>query len=522
MAVDPEQVTEVLSSNEPEWANPTPAERYDLVVVGDTPEAILAARLAGRRRRKVALVVADGPPYHRPAPLKTAARQLRDAARSVSLRRRSPGSRGVGAGRNPEYADVIEKARRALDDSSASSGRPIKAGSAVDLFRGQTRFLSPDALEVGAARIVFRRAILATGRGQSEEELSTARSDGCIDPSELLRLHDLPPRLAVVGTTAPHCEWAQTFSRLGSQVHLLGRESFVLPDQPEAVARRVRSGLAADGVALHLGCEEIAWERTGTSYGVLIRREGEPRKLFVDQVLVHCPRRPRVAGLELEKAGVACSEAGVEVDSRLRTTNRRIYAVGEVCGADFAAPVVGRTMTRRAVANAMGIPLRRFSGHLVPRCVHTQPEVVRFGWTADEAARRSVPVRTLRLDLPETDFGTPDAAAGGFVEAVVRHRSGRLVGATIVAASAAELAAPLIVVASRGMSLSALADVSPCCPGPLESLSRLARSCRRVLPWRPWSVPQEEAETVWGRFRRWRRGNDEGRNANDEGMTKHE
>lgn len=503
--MEPDQPSTDRQAEPQPWVNPTPSDRYDLAVIGAQPEAVVAARAACRRHRRVALILPTEPARPTVAGLQAAARLLRHAAEAASLCQGQPRPREASdRDADGEFAALVHRAQQAETDAGRRLGAQALSGTGIDVFCGNARFVAPDGVEVEGARVGFRRAILATGGGGRKEELEAAHAAGFLTEESLLELTCLPGRLAIVGVGPSQCAWAQTFRRLGSQVHLLGRHAAILPDEHPEAAQSLQARLAAEGVCLHLGCDDVVPERAGKSHAVLIRRGQRREKLFADHVLVECPRRPRVEGLDLATAGVACSEQGVLVEDTLRTSNRRVFAVGEVCGPEFSSPPAAETMARLAVRNALGWTARRFNRLLVPRCVDTDPQVVRIGLTAQQAAVEQLRVNTYRAEMSEAHGAVSDRQEAGFAEVYVRGRSGRVVGATIVAHQAAEWIGPLMLLMAQHLPLAALAGVIPCYPTRLELLRRLARQCQQAQPPHCWSVPVEWVETTWRRLRkRW-------------------
>ena len=353
-------------------------------------------------------------------------------------------------------------------------------------------------MEVGGRELLFRKAILATGARSCPATVAGAEQAGCWTAEDLLDLVELPRRLAVIGTGPRPCRWAQIFGRLGSTVHLIGRRRQILPDAEPEAASIVRAQLEKEGISLRLGCDSLAIHRTGTQRAVVVEHEGQKEKLFVDQVLLECPREPNTAGLGLEVAGVAYTERGVIVSDRLATTNRRVFAAGEVCGPEFSPPEVAQAMARLGVHNALPYGRRKLSRLVIPRSTGTDPEVIQLGLTPAEAEARQIEIDTYRADLSERSRAVLDRGEAGFVAVHVRRATGRVVGACVVAREAGELIGPLTVLIAQKLSLAALADVIPCSPSHLEVLKRLADEYRRAPKPLPWAVLAES-------WRAWRR-----------------
>jgi pyruvate/2-oxoglutarate dehydrogenase complex dihydrolipoamide dehydrogenase (E3) component len=330
--------------------------------------------------------------------------------------------------------------------------------------------------------------LIAVGTSPAAVKILGAEQNTCLQPETLTKLTELPRRLVVLGTGASACQWAQAFRHFGSQVHLVGREATIPAGEDPDAAGQIQARLEQDDIRLHLDCEELAIETTGNLRGVVIGRDGQKEKLLVDQVLLCRPREPNAAGLGLETAAVLYTDRGVIVNDRLQTSNRHIFAAGEVCGPEFATPQAAQATARLAVHNALSLSSRKIDRWVIPRCIYTDPQLAQVGLTRIQAAEHQIEIDTYRIELSEADSSIPPRRREGFIAVHVRRRTGRIVGATVVAEDADELIAPLVLLMTRKLPLTALADVIPCRPSRLELLTRLAERCVETRPssWARW------------------------------------
>jgi pyruvate/2-oxoglutarate dehydrogenase complex dihydrolipoamide dehydrogenase (E3) component len=210
-------------------------------------------------------------------------------------------------------------------------------------------------------------------------------------------------------------------------------------------------------------------------------------------------QEPDLKGLGLETAGVAYTQCGVEVDDRLRTTNRRVFAAGNVCGGRFAPPEMAEAMARLCVHNAFHLRSKRLSRTVVPRCIWTDPEIVGVGLTPAEAAERGIEIDTYRAEMSEIAAAVLDGHDEGFVIVYARHGTGRILGGTIVAARASELIGPLGLMIARRISLDALADSTACRPSRFEVFALIADCYRRNQSPSRWRMLREKLRACWRR-----------------------
>ena len=475
----------------PAWVNPTPAGRYNLVVVGAGTAGLVAAAGAAGLGARVALVERDlmgGDCLNVGCvPSKSLIRAARAAA---DMRRAGEYGVRVPGGVTVDFPAVMERMRGLRAHLSPTDSATRFRGLGVDVFFGHARFAGPDAVEVGGARLAFKRAVIATGARAASPPIRGLAESGFLTNESVFALTALPRRLAVIGAGPIGCELAQAFARFGAEVSLIEGEAQILTREDVDAARVVERALVRDGVRLHLGARIERAERVGDDK-VLHLSGGE--RLAVDEILVGVGRAPNVEGLGLETAGVAYDQrAGVAVDDRLRTTNPRIYAAGDVCSAakfthnsDFQARIV--------VQNALFLGRARASALTLPWCTYTDPEIAHVGLCERQAAERSIAVRTFVQPLGEVDRAVLDGDTEGFVKIHVRAGGDTVVGATIVARHAGEMLPELTLAIGRGIGLGAIARVIHTYPTQAEAIRKLGDAYNRT----------RLTPLVKGLFRRW-------------------
>jgi pyruvate/2-oxoglutarate dehydrogenase complex dihydrolipoamide dehydrogenase (E3) component len=306
----------------------------------------------------------------------------------------------------------------------------------IDVFLGHARFTGTREVGVGADRLRFRRAVLATGSTPAVPPIDGLAGTPFLTSDSVFSLTSLPRRLLVVGAGPVGCELAQAFARFGSRVTLCDLRPRVLAnDEPDASAIVARA-LTADGVQLALGCRLV---RTRTSDGgVVLQFEqgagGEIHEVAGDQILIAAGRLPAVSDLDLDRAGIDVTHQGIVIDDRLRTSNRRVFAAGDVC-ARFQFTHAADAMARIVVQNALFLGRRRASALTIPWCTYTDPQVAHVGESASAAAGGAP--AAIEVPLSAVDRAVLDGETDGFLR--VYHRHGRLTGCTIVSSVAGDL-----------------------------------------------------------------------------------
>src|SRR5262249_22692052 len=285
-------------------------------------------------------------------------------------------------------------------------------GLGVDVFLGEGRFTGPDAVEVAGKPLRFRKAVIATGARAARPPIPGLAEASFLTNETVFTLTELPRRLAVIGAGPVGCELAQAFARFGAEVCLLGKDAQLLPREDRDAATLVEKAMGHDGVKLLLGCRVLGVEKHGAEK--VVRLEcGGPRELRVDEILVGVGRQPNVEGLDLESAGVAYdAREGVHVNDRLRTSNRRVYAAGDICSR-FKFTHAADAMARLVLRNALFLGRARAGALTIPWCTYTDPEVAHVGLYEHEARARGYQVQTFTEPLGQVDRAILDGETDG-------------------------------------------------------------------------------------------------------------
>ena len=465
----------------PGWVNPAPAGRYNLVVIGAGTAGLVSAIGAAGLGARVALIERDlmGGDCLNVGCVPSKA-LLRAARAAADVRNAADFGVRVPPGAHVDFPAVMARMRRLRARISRSDSARRYRDLGVDVYLGSARFAGPDAVEVGGQTLRFAKAVIATGARAAVPEIAGLAEVGYLTNESVFTLTELPRRLAVIGAGPIGCELAQAFARFGAEVWLVEQDARVLPKEDRDVALHVQRALERDGVRLVLASRIERTERSAGIPVLHVQAGAERRAVAVDRILVGVGRAPNVEGLGLDRAGVAWDpRAGVTVDDRLRTSNRRIFAAGDVCSAykfthnsDFQARLV--------IQNALFLGRARASALTIPWCTYTDPEVAHVGLGEDEARLRGVAIRTFVQPLEEVDRALLDGETDGFVRIHVRLGTDRIVGATIVARHAGEMLPELTVAVAHGIGLGRLARTIHCYPTQAEAIRRLGDAYNRT------------------------------------------
>ena len=331
----------------------------------------------------------------------------------------------------------------------------------VDVFLGQARFTGRNTIEVDGKTLRFRKAVIATGGRAVRPDMPGLAEAGFLTNETVFSLTERPRRLLVMGGGPIGCELAQAMLRLGCQVTLLHKYDRLMNREDPDAAAIVQKFFLREGMTLILNAKPIRVERTETGKTVYYQDDGREEAVEVDEILVGAGRAPNVEGLNLEAAGVnyeAGKGRGVLVNDRLQTSNRNIYAAGDIC-LPYQFTHMADASARIVIQNALFFGRKKLSALTIPWCTYTDPEVAHVGLSEQEAQKRKVPYQVFKKPLREVDRAVIDGEEEGFVKILVSEGSDRILGATIVASHAGEMISEVTAAMAAKMGLGALAAV---------------------------------------------------------------
>ncbi|MCU0892965.1 MAG: FAD-dependent oxidoreductase [Rhodospirillales bacterium] len=330
-------------------------------------------------------------------------------------------------------------------------------GLGVRVIRAAGRFIGQAEVEAGDVIVHARRFVIATGSSPAVPPIDGLAAASYLTNETIFELRDAPDHLIVIGGGPIGTEMAQAHRRLGVRVTQIVRGRLLTKDDGELV-EVVRRRLLAEGVALAEDATISEVEGHGAGVRVVFERGGGRSSVAGSHLLVAAGRSANVDGLGLDVAGVAFSERGITVDARLRTTNRRIFAVGDVTGRQQFTHVAGYH-AGIVIRNALFLLPAKVDDTAVPWVTYTDPELAQVGLT--EAAARDrfgAAVTALRWPFAENDRARTERDSDGLIK-VVLGRRGRILGASIVGAGAGDQLALWCLAVAHRMKIGAVAGL---------------------------------------------------------------
>ncbi|MEM7120513.1 MAG: mercuric reductase [Pseudomonadota bacterium] len=352
-------------------------------------------------------------------------------------------------------------------------------GLGVKVIQGAGRFTGPREVTVGDQVIRAKRFVISTGSRAVAPAIPGLDNVSYFTNETIFDQTSCPEHLIVIGGGPIGCEMAQAHHRLGAHVTVLERSQILPKDDPDAVAV-VRKRLIDEGVDLREGAGIVRVDKDGNGVAVTLTDGDGEERITGSHLLVAAGRQPNLDGLDLEKAGVEYERRGIKVDDRLRSTNKRVYAIGDAAGgyqfthmAGYHAGIVIRNILFRLPA--------KVDTKAVPWVTYTDPELAHVGQNEAVARDRlGDKVRTVTWSFDENDRAQAERATDGFIK-VVTDAKGRVLGATIVGLNAGELIQPWVLAVGQGMKIGAMASMI----APYPTLSEVSKRAAGA-----WYTPQ--------------------------------
>ncbi len=463
-----------------DWKNPAPEGRYNMVVIGAGTAGLVTAAATASLGGKAAIIerrfMGGDCLNYGCVPSKAIIR----CARSVHEARKA-GRFGVSVGEvSVDFAAVMERMRKLRAQISEHDSTRRFADMGVDVYLGEAEFTGPDTVRVGDAEMTFARACIATGSSAAVPPIDGLQEAGYLTNETIFSLTELPQRMVVIGGGPIGCEMGQAFARLGSKVAILNRPPQLLKKEDPDVSKIIHEQFQSEGIEVVLNADTTRVETSGEAKKVYYTANGEENYVEADAILVATGRKPNVEGLGLEAAGVEYDrKRGVIVDDRLRTSNKRIYAAGDICmkykfthAADAAARIV--------IRNALFWGRGKLSALTIPWCTYTDPEVAHTGMYAHQARRAGVEVDTYGRPLSEVDRAVLDGQDDGLVRIHVKKGTDKILGATIVAAHAGQMISEITLAIGAGAGLGAISNTIHPYPTQSEAIRQLGDEYNRT------------------------------------------
>ena len=351
-----------------------------------------------------------------------------------------------------DFAAVADSVERVIAGIAPNDSQERFEGLGAHVIRAEAHFIDNRTVQVGDALIRPRRFVIATGSRPVIPPIPGLDSVPYLTNETIFANRERPEHLIVIGGGPIGIELAQAYRRLGAAVTVIDAGPMLPRDDAELVGR-LAALLTAEGIALKpsVGVEAIERREAGIS---VVLANGE--RVAGSHLLIAAGRRADTAALNLAAAGIEATPHGIKVDARLRTSNRRAFAIGDAAG--------GPQFTHIALYHA-GIVIRnalfrlpsRVDYRALPWVTYTDPELAQVGAT-ETAAKADGPIQVLCWSFTDNDRAHTERDTAGEIKIVTR-RNGRIIGATILGAAAGDLILPWALAISQKLKIGAMANL---------------------------------------------------------------
>jgi pyruvate/2-oxoglutarate dehydrogenase complex dihydrolipoamide dehydrogenase (E3) component len=382
------------------------------------------------------------------------------------------------------------RARRAQIAPNDSQERFESLG--VDVFRGEAHFVSPYEVEVAGQTLRARNFAIATGSRATIPKIEGIAAVPYLTNETVFdELIEKPESMIVLGGGPIGCELGQAFARLGVKVTIVQSAPQLLPPEDQDVAAFMQEQFVGEGVQVRLSA---AAKRVSQHDGKVVLEFQEGDSVMADAILVAAGRTPNLRALDLQTAGVDYDEHGVKVNEFLQTSQRHIYAAGDITNrlkfthtADFTARIVVRNIL---------VPLQllrqKVNWSIVPWCTFTEPEVAHVGLGVKEAQKNGIAYDRFRVELKDVDRAVVESEETGFAKILTRKGSDEILGVTIVAPHAGDLLHEFVVAMHARVGLGKIASMIHVYPTVAElarkagdqfNRTRLTPRAKKIFAW---------------------------------------
>ena len=346
-----------------------------------------------------------------------------------------------------DYASIMQHVRATIATIEPHDSQERFENLGVRVIRGYAKFTSKNAIIVENETITGRRIVVATGANAVAPPIKGLDRVSYFTNESFFENYDQPDHLIIIGGGPIGVEMAQAHAQLGIKTTLIERFE-ILPRELADTRDLVRKKLSHDGVTVFENCDTLGIRKSGSIKSITL---GDGQIIDGSHLLIATGRRANFQGLNLSAAGIETTDVGIKVDDSLRTTNRAVYAIGDVIGREQFTHVAGFHASLVLRSALLGLPAK-FKTHHIPRVTYCDPEVASVGDISDGPG-----IEKYRVEYDGLDRAIAGDRAEGFAQ--MRVKNGRVRGVTIVGAQAGELIHFWSLIIAQNLKLSKVSSV---------------------------------------------------------------
>ena len=357
--------------------------------------------------------------------------------------------------------------KNAIDSIQPHDSRERFEALGCEVVIGEAAFTGPLRIKVAGRTIEAKRFVIATGSSAFIPPVKGLQQTNFLTNEDMYSLPALPESMVVLGGGPIGVEMAQAYCRLGTEVSIVELAPRLLPRMDESASTILAEVLTSEGISIYVNSEVV---EVTEQEGVKQIRLKDGTTLQAEALLVAIGRRPVLESLNLEKAGVSFNVAGIKVNRKMQTSNKKIYACGDVTG-EMPLTHVAELQAGVVIANIIFKMPKKINYDVVPSVVYTEPEVAQVGLSVEQCEQLKKG-EVFQFDVSQLDRAITDNNKAG-VAKILTNR-GRVIGAFIIAPHAGELIHELALAVQENMKISKLTSLVHAYPTYSQLNKRLA------------------------------------------------
>jgi pyruvate/2-oxoglutarate dehydrogenase complex dihydrolipoamide dehydrogenase (E3) component len=355
------------------------------------------------------------------------------------------------------FAKVSDHVQSAIAAVEPAYSMERFTGLGVRVIRAHAQFKDARTVTAGDFEILARRFVVAAGSKPTIPAIAGLDGGSFLTNETIFDLKARPEHLIIVGAGSVGLELAQAFRRLGSSVTVLEAVRPLAGDDAECV-NIVLDRLEREGVVIRSGVNVTGVMHVGGTVTAAIEAAGAEQTITGSHLLIAAGREPSIDGLNLDAAGIRHDHSGIVVDRKLKTTNRRVYAIGDCVAGHSPLANAAEYQAGLVIRNALFRMPVRGDNVALPWATYTEPELAQAGLTEAQAQARGMKIHIARWPYNDNDRAQTERETRGHIK-IITTAKGKIVGATIVGAQASELIGIWALAIAQRLNIRAFADI---------------------------------------------------------------
>lgn len=368
----------------------------------------------------------------------------------------------IDASLNVDFKSVMGRVRHIRDEVYEDADRPeIYENMGIEVVSAQASFVDDHTVELlsedGTRRVTSRYFVIAAGASAWVPPIEGLESITYLTNESLFEIDNFPDRLAIVGAGPIGSEMSQAFNRLGSDVTVIERGAQIMGKDDPELAKLLQSKLEKEGVNYLLGSGVNKVQPASNGITVSFESNGITNTLDVDQILLATGRRPNLATLNLDAAGVKYTNRGITVNDKCRTNRKHIYAIGDITGR-YQFTHMSEHMAKIATTNMLLKFPMKIDSKNVPWVTFTDPELGHVGATQQQLMDAGIKYEVYHFPYTKVDRAVTESESTGLIKVYAKKFNGKIYGADVLGTNAGELISEYGLAMKNGISLRQIAD----------------------------------------------------------------